>query len=94
MPGMWTHDSIVDLLTKRGAKVVPHRTRKRHTVLAISASDPGKGFYFVRRDGALRIGMTVRESRVICPVLRTLILGPLISPAGEGEPAMRYEGTG
>jgi hypothetical protein len=63
------HDRLVDALIAHGAELVPHKTEK-YTVLARS----GVMFFFVGRNGALRLGRTITDSRSVPPAFKARLL--------------------
>jgi hypothetical protein len=66
------HDRLVAALVGRGAKLVPYET-KRYTALAWQ-SEGRPLFFFVGRNGSLRLGPNITESHPVPPAFKARLL--------------------
>jgi hypothetical protein len=89
------HDRLVDALVRRGAKLTPYET-KRYTAL----SWPSKGrplFFFVGKNGALRMGANITDSIPVPPAFKARLLAGTTTFASKGDarstsaPVMRLD---
>jgi hypothetical protein len=72
MKTLTIHDTLVAALVGRGAKLTPYAT-KRYTALAW----PSEGrplFFFVGRNGSLRMGANVTDSIPVPPAFKARLL--------------------
>jgi hypothetical protein len=77
------HDRFVEALVRRGAKLTPYAT-KRYTAL----SCPSEGrplFYFVGKNGSLRLGRTITDSRSVPRSFQARLFASTITFASKGD---------
>jgi hypothetical protein len=83
MKTLTIHDTLVAALVGRGAKLVPYET-KRYTAL----SWPSEGrplFFFVGKNGSLRMGANVTDSIPVPPAFKARLIAGTTTFASKGD---------